>query len=72
MVAEGTTEVNPTSKAALLSLLGEPVRFGDGTGPLLVQLHRYVASLVRCYQGEADELEFPTLCESADTDACGS
>ena len=41
-------------------------------GPLMVNLHRMVASLVRCYQGETDRLEIPRACTSADTDACGS
>ena len=36
-------------------------------GPLMVQLHRYVASLVRCFTGDTRELEIPRavsgLCE---------
>jgi CRISP-associated protein Cas1 len=41
-------------------------------GPLMVNLHRMTASLMRCYQGEADRLEIPLPCTLADTDVCGS
>lgn len=37
-------------------------RARDAGGPLMVQLHRYVASLVRCYQGEDRQLEIPRTC----------
>jgi CRISPR-associated protein Cas1 len=49
----------PTVKSRLLELLAEPVSLQGEQGPLLVQLHRYVASLVRCYQGAAKRLEIP-------------
>jgi len=68
----GKHDLEPAVKADLLKLLTETVRLNDLTGPLMVSLHRYVASLVRCYQGEADKLEFPEPCESAVTDVCGS
>ena len=51
-----------------------PSRSGWGgvRGPLMVNLQRMVASLVRRYQGEADRLEIPRACTSAGTGACGS
>jgi CRISPR-associated protein Cas1 len=63
--------LNPEVKAGLLGLLADPVRLNRQRGPLMVSLHRMVASLVRCYEGEADRLEIPQACLSADTDVCG-
>ncbi len=62
MHAEGRTELDPAAKAALLTLLGDPVQFDGDVGPLMVNLHRTVASLVRCLRGEAKKLEFPRSC----------
>jgi CRISP-associated protein Cas1 len=56
---EGLATVTPESKAGLLRLLADPVRFAGETGPLMVNLHRMVASLVRCYQGEEKQLLIP-------------
>jgi CRISPR-associated protein Cas1 len=69
---QGHEELGPEAKAGLLTLLADPVRMGHERGPLMVNLHRMVASLVKCYQGEADRLEIPRACSSADTDVCGS
>jgi CRISP-associated protein Cas1 len=69
---EGHNELKPETKAGLLGLLADRVRLGHERGPLMVNLHRMVASLVRCYQGETNRLEIPRSCTSADTDACGS
>lgn len=60
---QGYDELNQPAKAALLEILADRVTIGDGeanTGPLMVQLHRYVASLVRCYTGDARTLFIPT------------
>lgn len=65
-------ELTPATKAQLLALLAEPVQFGDQSGPLMNNLHRYAFSLVCCYQGKSQRLEIPTRCSSADTVACGS
>jgi CRISP-associated protein Cas1 len=67
----GHAELKPEVKKGLLELLADRVRIGRQRGPMMVQLHRMVASLVRCYQGEADRLEIPQACSSADTDVCG-
>jgi len=69
---DGHQDLKPETKAGLLGLLADPVRLGTRRGPLMIGLHRMVASLVRCYQGESDRLEIPHACSLADTDACGS
>lgn len=66
------TEINPVTKRALLELLEVSVEAGGASGPLMVSLHRYVASLVSCLEGNRDRLEVPVLCASAATAACGS
>jgi hypothetical protein len=43
--------------------LADRVRFGDEVGPLMVEIHRYVASLVRCFTGDAKELTIPVASE---------
>ncbi len=59
---QGYEELNQPGKAALLELLTERVRLGEITGPLMVMVHRMVASLVRCYAGETKRLEIPERC----------
>jgi CRISPR-associated protein Cas1 len=56
---EGRTELNRPAKAALLGVLTATVRIADQAGPLLVGLHRTVASLVRCFEGVDDRLQLP-------------
>ncbi|MGO8750161.1 MAG: type II CRISPR-associated endonuclease Cas1 [Thermoguttaceae bacterium] len=68
----GHADLKPETKAELLKLLADSVRIGHERGPLMVSLHRMVASLVRCFQGDANRLEIPRACSSADTDVCGS
>lgn len=63
---QGYTELSREAKARLLELLTVEVRLGDQTGPLMVALHRYVASLVRCYQGETARLEIPIAVDPAE------
>jgi CRISPR-associated protein Cas1 len=53
------TELSPITKAALLQLLTQEATTGSEAGPLMVTLHRYVASLVKCYAGEVEQLEIP-------------
>jgi len=72
LLAAGQTELDQPTKAAILELLTVSTLNAEGRGPLLVSLHRYAASLVRCFQGTERSLEIPQPCESADTDACGS
>jgi CRISPR-associated protein Cas1 len=58
----GTREMDRAAKAGLLETLTQTVRIGERTGPLFVQLHRMVASFVRCLAGTASELEIPVPC----------
>lgn len=62
MHRQGYAGLNQPAKAELLEVLTQPMRLGDQTGPLMVMLHRMVASLVRCYAGESRTLEIPTPC----------
>lgn len=62
LFVQGYDELTPEAKARLLELLADPVRLGDETGPLMVQLHRLAASLVRCFAGESRRLEIPVRC----------
>lgn len=59
---QGYDELTQEAKAELLKLLAEPVMMNGERGPLMVNLHRMVASLVRCYRGEQKSLEIPTRC----------
>ena len=76
IVTDSTPLVEPKDPTncnviALLELLTLRVRLADSTGPLMVNLHRMVASLVRCYCKEAKRLEIPRPCSSTGTAACG-
>ncbi len=55
----GGTDLTQPNKARLLDGLAEPVVTAGETGPLMVALHTLVASLVHCYEGEADRLQIP-------------
>lgn len=67
----GETSLTPVAKAALLKLLTVEMKVGSFNGPMMVSLHRYIASLVRIYEGQGRELEIPILCNSAVTKVCG-
>ena len=54
------SELDQLTKAYLLELLAEPTLLNKQTGPLMVHLHRYVASLVNVYQSPKDKLAIPT------------
>ncbi|MDO4587876.1 MAG: type II CRISPR-associated endonuclease Cas1 [Planctomycetia bacterium] len=72
LIKHGESELNLDTKEKLLSILTLPVKTGNFDGPLLVHLPRMIASLVRCYQGEAQWMEIPKPCKSVDTEVCGS
>lgn len=61
-------ELNQPAKAELLGVLTQSMKLGDQTGPLMVMLHRMVASLVRCYAGEQKQLEIPVSCPRLTSD----
>ncbi len=66
LIDAGQTELDQSTKAKLLELLTCEFHVGSQTGPLMVGLHRMVASLARCFAGEAKHLLFPTLVEDGD------
>jgi CRISPR-associated protein Cas1 len=59
LMQRGGGFVDRDAKKELLGLLTADVRVRDQTGPLMVQLQRVAASLVRCYEGMADRLDLP-------------
>jgi CRISPR-associated protein Cas1 len=62
LVRLGYDSVTSEAKEELLKLLCVQVRFANETGPLMVNLHRYVASLAKCMRNESKNLEIPTPC----------
>jgi len=58
---EGLERLEQHIKAGLLKILYDPVVIGAYKGPLMVGLHRTMASLVRCFAGEQKKLELPEL-----------
>lgn len=71
LLRTGETELRPLAKRGLLELLTAPLQVGELCGPLMVALHRYTASFVRCLAGESRVLEVPLAAgqESADENA---
>ncbi len=60
--AEGVPdELDQQVKAKLLEVLYEEVEIGGYKGPLMVGLHRTMASLQRCFAGEQKELDLPEV-----------
>lgn len=49
------------TKAKLLEILYEEVNVGGFKGPLMVGLHRTMASLQRCFAGEQKQLDLPEI-----------
>ena len=62
---QGARGIDPESKAGLLKLLAEDVAFAGETGPMMVNLHRYVTSLWKCYRGEEKRLSIPTALQNS-------
>jgi len=54
-------ELTQPIKAKLLEVLYEPVTIGQFSGPLMVSLHRTMASLQRCFAGEQKSIDLPDL-----------
>jgi CRISPR-associated protein Cas1 len=61
---KGERELSPPVKRELLSVLSETVAMDGTTGPLMVSLERFVASLVRCIRGEERRLAIPSAVPS--------
>jgi len=64
MAMEGFDDITPESKRPLLELLTREVICGGQSGPLMVALHRYAASLAGCFSGQRKILEIPTRIDS--------
>jgi CRISPR-associated protein Cas1 len=54
-------ELDQQIKAKLLEVLYEKVVIGGFKGPLMVGLHRTMASLQRCFAGEQKEMDLPKI-----------
>jgi len=59
LVREGYDQINRPVKQAMLELLTVECECGEQSGPLMVQLHRYAASLVKCLDGQSKRLDIP-------------
>jgi CRISPR-associated protein Cas1 len=59
--ADGEIDLDQHTKASLLEVLYEKVQISEFSGPLMVGLHRTMASLHRCFEGEQKQLELPQL-----------
>jgi len=65
LVRSGHSELTPEAKRGLLELLAADVRTGEQAGPLMVALHRYAASLVKCFQGSSKQLDVPCVAPAS-------
>lgn len=65
LISHGQGFIDKESKQKLLGILAEEVSLGDQSGPLMVQLHRMAASLLRCYEGASRRLEMPVFKEKS-------
>ena len=54
-------DLEQTTKAKLLEVLYEQVNIGGFKGPLMVGLHRTMASLQRCFAGEQKYIDLPEI-----------
>jgi len=54
-------ELEQPTKAKLLEVLYEEVSIGGFKGPLMVGLHRTMASLQRCFAGEQKKIDLPGI-----------
>lgn len=71
LLFSGSLELDQKSKAHLLRLLAEDFKTADEKGPLMVCLHRYASSLVRCYQGKSKDLDIPEYLPNLPQDENG-
>lgn len=64
LLRQGHVGLSPAAKRGVLELLTAEVRVDEQTGPLMVGLHRYVASLTDCFAGAAKTLRIPVAVEA--------
>jgi len=69
LVKSGCTSVDRPAKQRLLGILAEEAIVNGQAGPLLVQLHRLAASLLRCYEGQQKSLSLPEFPAKSPTDS---
>jgi CRISP-associated protein Cas1 len=69
LTRRGIDVIDRESKEKLLGLLAEEVTIDDQSGPLMVQLHRYAVSLLRCYEGEAKSVAMPEFPAKSSADS---
>jgi len=60
---QGRRTLDPATKTHLLETLSETVRFEGQNGPLMVVLHRYVNSFLRCLKKTEPKIVFPKMIE---------
>lgn len=60
---QGRRTLDPATKAYLLETLSETVRFEGQNGPLMVVLHRYVNSFLRCLKKTEPKIVFPKMID---------
>ncbi len=63
LVREGRMQLDQETKADLIRVMWMTVQTGSEAGPLQVALGSYVASLVRCLEGEPGRLTIPVAYE---------
>ncbi len=63
LVREGKLDLRQETKADLIRVLWTTVQTGSEAGPLQVALSHYVASLVRCLEGDPGRLDIPVVYE---------
>ena len=68
----GCDNLDKEAKAGLLKLISDRKSFDAEHVPLMVNLHRMTASLVRCYQGLAKTLEIPKAISPTASDSLAS
>jgi CRISPR-associated protein Cas1 len=69
LVGAGNQIIDRPAKEKLLGILAEEVRIADQSGPLMVQLHRLAASLLRCYEGGQKKLDLPEFVIKSSADS---
>lgn len=62
MHRQGYESLDQHAKGTLLELLTLKTEIADESGPLMAMLHRYVASLSRCFDHKSQKLSFPRPC----------
>jgi CRISP-associated protein Cas1 len=58
-MSAGVKAIDRPGKQPILELLAEPITIAGQAGPLMVGLHRMLASLVRCFEGTQKKLDLP-------------